>query len=190
MATGFTYQVANGKVETLREFFSSVVWVFIAESDVVTPGVIPTERAPSGIGRDLERTRARLAELRAMSPDEIHEAFLVERAEWIDSQEECGRSIGAENSNLARMIEKVESYVPPPALERIKAFMLEQLRSSITEWKPERFPYETPVDWHEDAVNRAESSVRYASHRLERETEATKSWNEFYAAVSDEINKI
>ena len=180
MPTGYTAGVVDGSVTTLREFALQCargMGATIMMRDDPMDAPIPARFEPQTDYQDkrIAASRERLAELKAMTPEQrnaacaaYNETMRADNAKAIEDKTEKRRRYDA-------MIEQVEPWEGAP--EGLKAFMLEQLRSSRDfdcEADPTRYmPKEQSVDeWYQDAMTKAERDIGY--HEGERAKEISR----------------
>lgn len=143
MATGYTAGVADGTITNFRTFAMQCARAFGAliemrDDPMDTP--IPTELKPSSYHETaLATANARLAELKAMAPDEITQKASADLAQDQAASETYRRARVEENARLRKMAAQVEAWSPPtPDHNGMKDFMLEQLlisKNDETYWK-------------------------------------------------------
>ena len=153
MATGYT----GGLTEqtTLREFILRFIHEFPPKP--VPPSTYYVEK--------VEAAKAHLAYLEKMSEPEAMEEMKKERQAILDSR----KRVQEKSDRLRRVYDRMETLVSawavPPALERLKVFMLSQIRESRD------FDCHGPSDddIHDDVVPKAwiRNQISYAKYDIE-----------------------
>lgn len=196
MATGYTHNVADGKVTDFRTFAMQCARAFgatIMMRDDPADAPIPEEFTPDTKYHDeqLVEATARLATLKEMSSDarrdEIEAAFRERSKQWEKSEAERART----QARYEAMLAKVREWEPPsPDHTEMKAFMEKQLVDSI-EWDcrptdPPKKP--TPQEWHAAEIERANWNLRYHTEQradeIRRAAERTKWISDLRASLA------
>lgn len=132
MPTGYTADVATGKITTLKDFAllcARGMGALIMMRDDPIDAPIPERFEPSDFyAKELEKAQAELAELRAMSPKEWQAAADAELASRHAAKAEHDARKVEQRARYDAMIAQVRSWDGAP--EGLKAFMLEQLIGS------------------------------------------------------------
>lgn len=182
MPTGYTADVGDGKVTEFPDFAMRCARAFgatITMRDDSPDATIPDEFEPSDYNaRALVKARERLAELQAMDRDAIREAANAAYVEALSYYRKSVKDRADTRANYEAMLDKVLAWEPPtPDHAEMKAFMVQQLEESIRfdcGYEPEPPTRETPEEWHEEQVQRAERDIEYHAKgdREERERAA------------------
>jgi len=185
MPTGYTHEIYEGEKITLRDFAlrcARGMGALITMRDAPFDAPIPTELQPSVQHYDehIAAAKARIAELRAMTTEELESSAAKHNAEAIARNEKRV----AENTNLRanyeRLISETEAWTGAP--EGLKEFMLSQLRESL-HFDVYDDPYleegVSPTIWYANqlilAQREIENYTRYREEEIER-TEARNKW--------------
>jgi len=177
MPTGYTYPVVNGEIDNLADFALNCARAFgalIHMRDEPNDAPVPDEVAPSPFyAENLDRARARLASLRAMTIAEVKAQCDAANAEAIADAAMYAEKDRVENERLDTMAARVEAWQPPtPDHAGLKAFMLEQLRTSRhsgPSYAPATYPDATA--WFVSQVEDAEWSVTRCEKDVRKEIE-------------------
>ena len=153
MPTGYTADVCDGKQTEFKDFAMTCARAFgalVMMRDEPGDAPIPEEFAPSTYNTEaLVKAKARLAELRAMTPAQAEAAAATCYAEKLASAEKYDADNAAQDRRINAMMEKVQAWTPPTANHvEMKAFMLEQLRISLHgDYRSQRPKEQTWQDW-------------------------------------------
>jgi len=132
MPTGYTADVATGKITSLREFAMTCargMGALVMMRDDPSGAAIPERFEPSDFQKKaLAEAKAELAKVQAMSADEATAAAEAEYAAALARREERLREDDERTARYDAMIAKVEAWAGAP--EGLKEFMLDQLRQS------------------------------------------------------------
>jgi len=177
MATGYTHPVVAGEVTELADFVLSCARAFgacIQQRDEApnAPIRLP-ERSTTYNDREIDRLRQELAEVEAWSLEAADRAEAAERGRLYRQREESADRYAQENAALQAMIAKVEAWNPPTEdHENLKAFMLEQLRSSL--WELSDWPVPDRVPAAQFKAERMERLHRNLANAIRRQHEETE----------------
>lgn len=135
MATGYTHDVAEGKVTEFDEFalrcargMGALILMRDSAKDAPIPKFEPSEYTE----KRLAEAQANLATVEAWSLDEAEAAQAGERAEKIKARDRYESERNAHADRYRAMIAKVEAWTPPtPDHQGLKDFMLSQLAESL-----------------------------------------------------------
>lgn len=178
MATSYTAPLNDGKAITFEQFVlrcSRAFGALISMRDERLDAPIPTKIEPHTdyYKHSLTRSKRALTRVRAMNTEQARRAAL---AEW--KREQKRRVERILNANDVRyryqqMLEKVRGWQPPTAdHEGLKAFMIEQLESSIDfDTRPQK-PLDKPMSataWKKRQIAHLERDIAYSQERLEGE---------------------
>lgn len=197
MPTGYTADVAEGKVTEFRDFAFQCARAFGALIDMrddPKDAPIPekVEAHSSYHETQIAKAKARLDVLRAMSPKQV---ALAAAAAWADARayhekEAAQSAVTRERYNA--MLTKVEAWEPPsPDHVEMKNFMRQQLRESIdfdTRYTaPPRSESYDPKRWLTTEVERQERSIAYHHKALGEELERTANRNAWLKALRESL---
>jgi hypothetical protein len=194
MPTGYTADVADGKVTDFRTFALRCARAFGAtimqrDDPMDEP---PRLREPSDYyPKAVAEAEQRLAELNAMTPDEMARAARADYEQRMASHRESeARKIETRNRYHAMLAEVVQWQPPTSEHVEFKNFMVKQLRESIdfdcAEW-PAPLPM-APVEWWTNAVEATTRRLVSARQSLEREREAVDGTNQWITALYDSLS--
>lgn len=190
MATGYVHPVADGKVTTLRDFALQCARAFgalITMRDDPMDAPIPERLEPnfSFYEGALSKARADLARLSAMSLVEAREAQAAERAEQLAERERYISEREAEFGRVRAMRAATAEWTPDPDCADLKAFMLDQLDSSL-----EGGPYAMPLppevevgEWHKNAIEDAGKRIGRYEAEIAKEISRTAGRNAWLDAL-------
>ena len=195
MPTGYTADVANGKVTDFPTFATQCARAFgalILMRDDPMDAPIPEKFEASDYNTNaLATARAHLKTLISMTP----EAAAAAAAKAYDDAETSRlRSKAEGDAELARyraMRTKVEAWTPPTAEHvGLKSFMLEQLDTSAYGWSAPRY-YDEPTDkakyepeeWLRGEIDKAHRDIGYHAAEREKEIARTEGRNSWVAAL-------
>lgn len=195
MPTGYTYKVVSGEMVDFSEFALDCARAFgalITMRDEPAGAPIPEEIEPecSYNEKRLAESKARLAELNAMTPDEMLSACENAYATAMASHDKYEADGDEEDRRLDAMLEKVSAWTPPTANHvEMKKFMIEQLtiskRGSYRSPKPEIL---APSDWHEAEVKKAMKDVTYHAGEVAAEIERAKGRTEWLRVLRSSLS--
>jgi hypothetical protein len=193
MPTGYTADVADGKVTELKDYILTVSrgmgFAYHLRDTGPTDG-IPLQEEGSHYQTSYEDAVEKLDLWLKMSS-------AVRRAEYNryveDVESSNKRAVERHNkelSNYNNMIAKVEAWEVPDFLESTKEFALEQLRSSV-DFDCGHGPYTSKVqpfeEWlvnHEAGIHR---DVEYYRKKLEEERERTAEANRYIKSLYESL---
>ena len=174
MPTGYTHNVQDGTIIELRPFalqcaraFGALILMREAPSDAPIP--VRFEPETKYHDEKLASAMARQAELLAMTGGEAALGAESAYAEALKSHAKWVADAALQRSRYQSMMDKVDAWQPPQACAELKAFMLEQLKSSV------KFdchaPGEPPIrqtagEWHQAETASAGRDIEY--HTAER----------------------
>lgn len=177
MPTGYTAEVADGKVTDFRTFALRCARAFgatIMQRDDPSADP-PKRREPSDYAaKRLVEDRARLAEVNAMTVEQAEAAATAEYEKAMADEEKYAANRRATRSRYEAMLAKVVLWEPPTADHvGLKKFMEEQIRESISfdcaEY-PSRLQRLNGRDWLEREQKRLVESIgRNAQSQAEEE---------------------
>lgn len=189
MPTGYTADVADGKITELSEW----VWqcargmgalIMMRDEPYGTP--IPERFEPSDYhGKALAEAQAALAEFRAMGPAEWQAAADADLAARVARFEEWAVDKRIRRGRYNAMIKKVKAWKNPP--EGIKDFMLEQLHRGRDFDCPESDRWYESLDtltgeeWKAEREEKLTRATAYHATELQKEIDRTEGRNAWLA---------
>lgn len=194
MPSGYTADVADGKITTLREFAlrcARGMGALITMRDEDWDAPIPEELQPSTAYHDeaLARARARLAELETLSPAECERRAEVEHQAAIESHQAGERERTETRNRYGAMIAQVVRW--ETEADGIKSFMLDQLHQSrdfdcggLADAPPTRGD---ATQWREAALRKARRDIEYHAAEREKEIARTADRNRWLKALRDSL---
>lgn len=196
MPTGYTAAIADGI--TFQQFALQCARAFgalVMMRDEPAGAEIPEEFKPSDFyERMAADARRRLAELRAMSPEQAEsEALKV----YLDERERRAKSVRDNDGLRAKyesMLANVDSSVPPTDEHAgLKHFMREQIKSSIEfDCSPCRhgeLVQQSGAAWLSDAIARAEQDIARYEQEHAAEVERTNKRNAWVRALRESLSQ-
>lgn len=192
MATGYTADVADGKVTDFKDFAMACARAFGALIDMRddpagTP--IPHVITPSDYNaKRLAEAKKRMTDLEAMSLPEREAAAEKAHADKLASHERYVSGIEATKSRYLAMIAKVERWQPPtPDHSGMKSFMLDQLRDSVkfdcTGLSVSAPTKMTAAEWYAATAEQCSKDILYYSTEQAKEDERAASKTRWIAAL-------
>lgn len=184
MPTGYTFNVVDGTITELKPFALQCARAFgalISMRDDPSDKPIPDEFKPSSYHTEqLELARQKLAELKAMSAEQIALAAKVFAEQKEADNRRYYEERKAENARIDAMVQKVLLWEPPSKDHvGIKDFMLEQLQTSRNNLsfseKELGKPRLTPTAWYNAAIDVATHDIEYHSKNQREEEERAAS---------------
>lgn len=185
MPTGYTCHVVDGKITEFPEFALSCARAFgalISMRDEPMDAPIPDEFKPSSYNETrLAESRAKLAELNAMTAEQVAERCAAAYAEARASHDKYEADCAEQDRRLDAMLIKVEAWMPPTAGHvEMKKFMIEQLTiSKRGSYRPTPPLKMEPTDWHRDQIERAMKGIEYHAGEHAKEIERAKGRTEW-----------
>lgn len=197
MPTGYTSDVQNGKISTLRDFALQCargMGALITMRDEPWNAPIPKQFSPQNSYHDehIDAAKKLLAELPALTAAECDARA---QAEFDAAMAEHLRYAGNRSLSKTRyqeMLGKVEQWKPADGLTGLKDFMLEQLNESIRfdcsgNYRPEPPKRLTGERWREQTLEKASHDLAYHSEHREQEIQRTESRNRWLKALWDSL---
>lgn len=169
MPTGYTAPVQDGRVTNARDYLMDIARGFGGfihqRDDPHAPLKLPEVEDSDHVDA-LREAQEELAELRAMTPDEVAKAIDDEREKAIARKAEREETARIQRERYGAMIEQVEAWQPPtPDHEGVKEFALKQLAESIEfDCRVSDYydvPATTPQKWLAERIARAERDIEY-----------------------------
>lgn len=189
MPTGYTYPVTEGKVTEFPEFALSCARAFgalIMMRDEPMDAPIPAEFNPSDYNeKRLAESRARLAEIEAMTTDQVEAAALAAYEAAKASHDRYEAEQEAAEQRLDAMMEKVLAWAPPTAEHNgLKDFMIEQInisrRGSYRSDEPKKV---RAAEWQRDQIEQLHHDIGYHAAEQAKEIERTRGRSEWVKAL-------
>ncbi len=186
MPTGFTADVGEGKITTLKEFAlhcARGMGACISMRDEPWDAPIPERFEPSlsYYQTKLDEARKRLAELEAMSEADLNEAAQADFKERMASYQKYERDKDLERQRYQTMLASVREWTTDA--EGIREFMIEQLEMSIDNYKSTAPQFVPPEEWKGDQVKAALRAISYSEEEIEKERHRTEMRNLWLAAL-------
>jgi hypothetical protein len=186
MPTGYTADVGEGKITTLREFAlrcARGMGACVMMRDDPWDAPIP-ERFEPRFDYHTERlaeAKALLADTETLSDEECDARAQSEFEEQMASHEKWVSERKIENERYKAMLSAVEAW--STEAEGIKEFMAEQLRISIHDWEPDQ-PQELTADqWRREMRAKALHDIAYHEKQIAEEFHRTEMRNLWLAAL-------
>lgn len=178
MPTGYTSAVLEGA--TARQFAESCARAFIFEmrdapSDAPLPTKVKGDYSLKHHREGLQEAKKRLANLKKMP---IDRAASKARRDFDEARKHCEEGVQRDAENcfkLAKVLVEVARYVPPTKdLGKYKAFMIEQLETTIEhDGNPDyymdqlaKLKLQSPQKWKAQQIKYAEREVEYHTKEL------------------------
>lgn len=195
MPSGYTVDVANGKITTLSEFAlccARGMGALIMMRDDPWDAPIPERFEPSRYHADkLDELGGELLRLRSLTPEQAVAEAEAERGKVQRSNKTYRVEKAAEAQRYRAMLAKVEAWEGAP--EGIKEFMLSQLRESV------RFdggdPYQVPLPpadgttWRADKLEEVEKDIAYHAKEHDQDVQRTELRNAWIAQLRASLSK-
>lgn len=172
MATGITYPIHDGKPVSFERFMwtcARMMMPLVIMRDEDLDKLPPDEFAPfiGHYDKSIERLRAEVSTIEAMSESTWQEAARAKYAQGIESVKETNRRAREICARYQDMLDKVQAWNPPTKdHEGVKKFALEQLTDSIRHDGYTLEPPKPPIfaTWKSDRL----ASLRAAIEREEK----------------------
>ena len=204
MPTGYTAPVKDGEITELADYaltctraFGAMVLLRDSDQSLEATRRYVEEQAyaesSSYYENALAKSKERLAELRAMTDEQVLAAANAAYEEVVASNQRSEEKRVAERARYEAMIEKVEAWEPPME-EHVgfKEFMLEQLRSSI-EFDCRPFSMEPPevsLAWRDEEIEREERNIARYQEEIEKERERNEGRIGWVTALLDSLEGV
>ncbi len=193
MPTGYTADVADGKIAT----FSDFVWrcargmmPLITMRDEPSDAPIPERFEVSDYHKEGEATgRARLAEVLAWGHLEreaaAEKAYLGALSCYRQRQED----ILTENERYQAMLVQVRAWIPPtPDHIEFERFMVEQLQGSICNYTPDKPERLSGADYKVQETDSAKRDIEYHTEQYAKEVERVAWRNDWIQALRESLD--
>jgi len=195
MPTGYTADVSNGKIATLPDFAMGCARAFgalIAMRDEPADAPIPEFQPSDYSARQLEVATARLATLRAITPDECSAAAVADYNTQCQSRADSLRERTETRERYESMLEKVKDWTPPSDdHQRFKDFMVEQLAESIKfdcgEYPMSELIQLTGPQWLAGQLQLAQRDIDYHTKAHAEEVERVAGRNAWVKALRESL---
>lgn len=184
MPTSYTYPVHSGEITEFSDFALLCARAFLFDMreeplDAPIPPVIEVD----GYCQDrLAGAHARLAELEAMSEDQIVDSWKEVVLRASEERADGARKALEKKERYQAMLAKVRAWVPP-TLEHhaLKNFMIEQLEGDVERLYIPEYPQPPadPIAWWEDHVIAARDDIAYYQEVAAKQAERFRRRNEW-----------
>lgn len=169
MPTGYTADVQDGKITTLREYAMRCIGAFLIESREGTLGdKLPSDRKADTSYDDngIADATAELTILSNMTADEINVACDAAFAESKKCYDDRIKTRNEQRERYQTMLDKVMAWQPPAACDNLKNFMMSQLTQSIRydcgpSWSEDPPINKSPEEWLKNKKESASWSLDY-----------------------------
>jgi len=197
MATGYTKDVASGKVTDFKEYALLCARNFgacITMRDDPLSSEIPEFEVNPYCQRAVDSSVKALADFVLMSAGDREKMYREETVENLERTQTRIHEIKTELGRYEEMLDKALQYEPPtPEHEKYAEFLVEQLRTSI-KWDCDLSYYEdqkTPSfsEWKTLKLESLSSSVNYAVKGLAEEKERVISRNDWVSQLKKSLEK-
>lgn len=186
MPTGYTADIGEGKITTLREFAlrcARGMGACVMMRDEPWDAQIPERFEPQldYQQKELAKATALLNDTDTLSPEECE---LRAQSDFAVAMASHGKYVAekvVENGRYRDMLTAVEAW--QTEAEGIKDFMSEQLRISISDYQPETPKAMTGEEWRRETRNKALWSVAYHEKQIAEEIHRTEMRNIWLAAL-------
>lgn len=189
MPTGYTHPVCEGKITEFSDFALScarAMGALIMMRDEPADAPIPDEFKPSDWNeKRLAEARQRLAEIEAMTPEQVATACDEYYAQQLRSHEEYEAKEELAEQRLSAMLEKVQAWAPPTNEHvRFKEFMVEQLTISMRGTYRATPPAKmTPSEWQQRQIDSLHRDIGYHAAEQAKEEERARGRTEWVKAL-------
>jgi hypothetical protein len=190
MPTGYTADVASGKIDTLDAFAlmcARGMGACVMMRDASHDAPIPERFEPSSYHAErIAEARAEIERLSGLSTAELAELAATNRAEVIARNAIYVAEREAQRARYKAMIAKVSAWTGAP--EGIQEFMLSQLQESLQfdcsgEVYQAAVPSADGAEWRADEIAKAERTIAYHTPEQAKEVERTESRNAWLAQL-------
>lgn len=196
MPTGYTADVANGKITSFKEFALLCARNFgalINMRDEPLDAPIPEQFEPwPYYFEQLEATKQQLAHIEQATDEECEVAANNAYQDRVEANERCDASFDAENDRYEAMRLQVESWEPPTDDHRnLKKFMLEQLatsRNSKSNYPPPA--KKSGADYRREKIEQLKARIVTYEKEWADEVERTKKRNEWVRQLRESLDAV
>lgn len=184
MPTGYTADVVDGKITTLKDFAlrcARGMGATIMMRDEPWDAPIPERFEPSTKYHDerLAEAKATLAEIESLTPSQCEDRAAKDYADRLASHQKYEAARRTENDRLRDMIAKVDAW--NTEAEGIREFMLDQLRISVSDYKSPPPQEMTGAEWLATTRQEALRSLSYHEKQLADEIHRNAMRNQWLA---------
>lgn len=204
MPTGYTAPVKDGEITSLTDFaltcaraFGAMVLLRDSDQSLEATRKFIEDGSyaeNSSYNEDrLAQCRARLAELQAMSDEDVlaaaqkaHDAVVAGNAAYEEKRL-------VELARYEAMLERVEAWEPPTEDHvSFKEFMLSQLRESIEfDCRPLSMPVPVvSLAWRDEQIERATKDITYHEDQIQKERERNAGRVAWVTALLDSLETV
>jgi hypothetical protein len=185
MPTGYTAPLEDGPME-----FEAFVWrcaramgALVMMRDDPMDAPIPERFEPHPhYAESLMRAKSDLAEALGMDDATATARMEAEYEAAVASADKFDAANDAANARFADMLAKVRAWQPPtPDHQGFRAFMIEQLRISMHDYRHPRPVKLSLAEWREAHIDKLEHDVAYYEAEWRKEVERTGQRNEWLA---------
>lgn len=198
MPTGYTYPVADGTVTDFSKFAlncSRAFGVLMHMRDEPADAPIPDKIEPTSYYKEqLDALTARRKEILDYTEDQITEQINQEYEASLEYRKKDLEETDAKRLRYMDMLAKVEAWMPPTDdHEPLKAFMIEQLRSSV-EWDCGTTQYtipnkdKKPEVWRTEKLSELDREITYYTQQYDQDLENTAAKNKWLKELRDSLN--
>lgn len=193
MPTGYTYPVTEGKITDFNEFALSCARAFgalITMRDDPADAPIPEEFKPSDYSeKRLAESRARLAEIQAMTIEQVEAAAQAACDEAMASHLKYEAEQEQAEQRLDAMLAKVMAWTPPTAEHvGLKDFMIEQIslsrRGTYRSKPPEQM---TASEWQSAQIKKRHEDIAYNAGEQAKEIDRARGRTEWVKALRSSL---
>lgn len=186
MPTGYTADVGEGKITTLREFAMICARAFgacITMRDAPMDADIPERFEPDFryYAESLAAANALLIELNEVSSDEAERRATTEYIEQLASHEKYWAERDLENDRYRTMLSSVQAW--NTEADGIKEFMIQQLEISISDYRSDPPTLLTGPEWLRKKRSNALRDIAYYEKQIAEEIHRTEMRNLWLAAL-------
>ena len=184
MPTGYTAQVADGTITTLKDYALKCARAFgalasLRDTPLSEPLVERLEPDPY-YKEDMVESMADLKNFKSLNDKELQVLHKQEYSNDIDSYEKRLKKTQEEQDRYKRMLREVNEYVALSSDHiALKEFMKSQLEDSIKydSYKPSKPKLQGFEEWKQDRMRALEQKVDYSSKAYNKELERTSKNN-------------
>lgn len=193
MPTGLTYKIEESDSYTFRQFALHCATRFgacVHQRDENT--FEPRHRTVGEYAISaLKNAKTKLAQLRAMSADDIEQAIQADSLMVLQENEQSRKEFAVKSARYDKVRKQVEAWIPPtPEHDGLKKFMLKQIEiSQNDEPYVRQLPEQNPKRWIEVHLKSAEESIVYFTEQLEKEEKRVKESNEWIDALVESLDE-
>lgn len=200
MPTGYTDVVRSGEVTEFRDYalrcaraFGALVTMREDSLGVEIPEKF--EYRDGFYRKNIERNKAELAELEAMSEKECEKRCEEAYNDRVKNRNEELQRVKEELERYNSMLEKVLDYQSPsPDHDGFAKFMRTQLEESIEldcncSWLEDEPIKEPPEAWRKSKIQDCKQSIEYSERHIREEKERVDSRNEWLRLLRESLKE-